>query len=77
MYNASIYDKKTGGISVAEVKDGVILRGNAVQCTGYEGTYKYDSYFRISHPDIEILMDNCEAYKIAVSGLSISPMYRS
>ena len=63
MYNASILDNETQGISVAEVSNGKIYRSNAVQFTGLEGSNKFDSYFRISHPNITILIDDCKEYK--------------
>lgn len=50
MYNSTIVTRDEAGSVVsrfvAEVVDGVIVRSNAVQFTGYEGTAAYEAHLR-------------------------------
>lgn len=64
MYNSTILtrnsDGKLASACVAEVQDGIILRSNAIQCTGKEGTPEYDAYFRAYY----------ESRNVALGGLN-------
>lgn len=84
-YNATVYDRRPDGrydIFVAEVAeiDGqlVMLRSNAAQCTGFEGSPTYDAHMRRCMPEarFEIVLDNCAGYKARLAGLGISPHYK-
>jgi len=69
MYNATVYKKRNGEVIlvfVAEVdENNKILKSNAIQYTGLEGTEKYDSFIRkyFRSYELEIVKDNCEGYK--------------
>lgn len=80
MYNATIFEirdpHKNGELQlwstfVAEVdsKDRM-LRSNAIQCTGLEGSPEYDKYIRARLPEstFEIIHDNCEGYLVMIGG---------
>ena len=81
-YNATVYriDPATGeelGCFVAEVdQDGKMLRSNAVQCTGLEGTHRYDAYLRGSGHAFRIVKDGCRGYRRRLLGQAVPPAYR-
>ena len=81
-YNATVIrlDPQTGvelGCFVAEVDDsGRMLRSNAVQCTGLEGSPWYDAYLRRSGHAFRVVKDGCRAYRDRLAGLSLPSAYR-
>jgi hypothetical protein len=81
-YNATVYciDPRTGqeiGVFVAEVNDeGRMLRSNAVQFTGLEGTPRYDTYLRRTGHQFRIVRDDCRGYRRRLLGLDLPPNYR-
>ncbi len=75
-YNATVYTDD-GGVCVAELDSkGFILRSNAAQCTGLEGSRAYDAYFRKYEKPRRIDADNCDGYRRALKGLALPPLYR-
>ena len=69
-YNATVYRSKDGkhvSTFVAEATPaGVLLRSNAVQCTGLEGSERYDAYVRrvaFAGCTLRIELDGCAGYK--------------
>lgn len=82
-YNATVYQYRNGqhySTFVAEVTPaGVMLRSNAVQCTGLEGSEDYDSYVRhVAFPEAELRVepDGCAGYQNMLAGLALPPAYR-
>lgn len=81
-YNATIYrlDEDTGkevGVFLAEVDDeGHMLRSNSVQCTGLEGTPRYDAYLRRLGGQFRIERDGGRGYKARLAQLMLPPAYR-
>jgi len=82
-YNATVTTFKDGklrSVFVAEVDaGGNMLRSNAVQCTGLEGTAAYDSYVRrnaFHGCELAIALDGCQGYRSVLRGLSLPPAYR-
>jgi len=73
-YNATVYhtDAKTGqeiGVFVAEVDDeGRMLRSNWIQCTGLEGTPRYDAYLRRTGYQFRIERDGCRGFRNRLLG---------
>jgi hypothetical protein len=80
-YNATVYrlDPQTNevlSVFVAEVDEqGLMLRSNYLQCTGPEGTPRYDSYLRRSGHTFRIERDGCEGYRRRLAGLALPPGY--
>lgn len=82
-YNATIYclneDGSVLSTSVGQVDDeGFILRGNAIQFTGLEGTRAYDERFRsqwTAEHGVRIERDDCAGYKRVLTGLALPPAY--
>jgi hypothetical protein len=78
-YNATVYrtmDDRTISVFVAEVDSaGYMLRSNAVQCTGLEGTREYDAYFERNclqaGETISITKDGGEGYRARLRGYSL------
>lgn len=85
MYNATIREIKSDGtlysVFAGYIKDGKILRSNAIQCTGFEDTDYYDFYIRtlVAKYDhkLEIVMDECKGYKEFISELNLPPTYKT
>lgn len=84
MYNATVWrmaGERVISVSVAEVNaDGVMVRGNAAQCTGYEGTPAYDAYVRanvFAGDTLRIVRDDCAGYRGYLRGLALPPAYTS
>lgn len=83
-YNATVYRVDAQGREVsaftAEVTPaGVMLRSNAVQCTGLEGTEAYDAYVRSNAFDgytLRIEQDGCAGYRNRLRGLMLPATYR-
>jgi hypothetical protein len=81
-YNATVYriDPRTGeelGVFVALVDDqGRMLRSNWLQCTGLEGTPRYDEYVRRTGHTFRIVRDGCRGYRERLAGLNLPPAYR-
>jgi hypothetical protein len=75
-YNATVYRSDADGNHVstfaAEVTPaGVLLRSNAVQCTGLEGDERYDAYVRrvaFGGHTLRVETDGCAGYKRQLSG---------
>jgi hypothetical protein len=75
-YNATVYRSDADGNHVstftAEVTPGgVMLRSNAVQCTGLEGDERYDAYVRrvaFAGHVLRIELDGCAGYKRQLFG---------
>lgn len=81
-YNATVYRSlASGGEStfVAEVDDaGRMLRSNAIQCTGYEGTPAYDTYVRggaFAGDTLRIVRDGMAGYRARLSRMALPPTY--
>jgi hypothetical protein len=65
------------GVFVAEVNDaGKMLRSNALQFTGFEGTEKYDAYFRRTGDQFRITRDGGRGYRERILKLALPPAYR-
>ncbi len=81
-YNATVIrrDPQTGeelGVFVAEVDaEGRMLRSNAVQFTGLEGTPRYDEYIRRCGHRFEVIKDGCAGYRQRLLGLALPPGYQ-
>lgn len=82
-YNATVWESWDGltdvAVFVAEVDAaGRMLRSNAVQCTGLEGSPRYDEYLRQRYPDrsFRVVRDNCAGYRARIAGLALPPAYR-
>ena len=75
-YNATVrrhdHDGNLISVFTAEVNDaGRMLRSNAVQCTGLEGSERYDAYVRavaFNGYDLRITRDQCAGYKAFLFG---------
>ena len=84
-YNATVYryDAEGNEVSVFAADatwDGVMLRSNAVQCTGLEGTEAYDAYVRryaFEGYTLMVTQDDGEGYRRRISRLGIPATYRS
>jgi len=84
MYNDTIRQVKSDGTVystfIGYVEDGKILRASAVQCTGYEGTDKYDYYIRNLAANqgcsLEIILDGGQCFKKMLSELNLPPAYK-
>lgn len=70
MYNATVrrYDgERLISVFTAQADgNGTMLRSNAVQCTGLEGTPAYDAYVRsnaFAGYRLEVDVDGCAGYK--------------
>ena len=82
-YNATVYRVKGGkviSVFVCEThpQDSTkMIRSNAIQYTGLEGTLDYDKYIREQYKDsyLNIVLDNCEGYKRKLRGLALPPTY--
>lgn len=75
MYNATV--RRMSGntlvsVFTAEVDgNGAMLRSNAVQCTGLEGSPKYDAYVRgvaFAGHELHVTRDNCAGYRAFLTG---------
>jgi hypothetical protein len=81
-YNATVYrtDPATGeelGVFLAEVDtEGRMLRSNAVQFTGLEGTARYDQVIRRSGHAFRVDRDGGAGYRRRLHGLGLPPAYR-
>ena len=81
-YNATVYrlDAQTGevlGVFVAEVDaEGRMLRSNWIQCTGLEGTPRYDAYLRRTGHTFRVVRDDCAGYCARLLGLDLPPAYQ-
>ena len=77
MYNATVWrmaGDRVVSVSVAEVNaDGVMVRGNAAQCTGLPRFHAaYDAYVRsgvFAGDTLRIVRDDCAGYKGWLRGL--------
>jgi hypothetical protein len=75
-YNATVYRSSADGqhvsTFVAEATPaGTMLRSNAVQCTGLEGSERYDAYVRsvaFAGHVLRVELDGCAGYKRQLSG---------
>lgn len=82
VYNATVHrtDPSTGqeiGVFLAEVDaEGRMLRSNAVQFTGLEGTPAYDAYLRRTGHAFRVVRDGGEGYRRRLLGLDLPPAYR-
>lgn len=83
-YNATVWrmaGDRVVSVSVAEVDAaGTMIRGNAAQCTGYEGTPAYDAYVRsgvFDGNELRIVRDDCAGYRGYLRGLALPPAYTS
>src|SRR5262245_25156016 len=82
-YNATVYrtDPATGeelGVFAAEVDAaGRMLRSNWLQCTGLEGTPRYDAYLRRSGHVFRVDRDGAAGYRRRLLGLALPPAYRT
>jgi hypothetical protein len=80
-YNATVYRLDEGGrevgVFVAEVDgQGRVLRSNAVQCTGLEGSPRYDALLRRTGHQFRVARDGCAGYRARLAGLALPPAYR-
>lgn len=82
-YNATVYRYRSGehySTFVAEATaDGVLLRSNAVQCTGHEGSEAYDAYVRrnaFAGDALRVVLDGGDGYRKVLRGLALPPAYR-
>ena len=83
-YNATVYRADADGnhvsVFAAEATPaGVLLRSNAVQCTGLEGSEAYDGYVRtvaFAGHVLRVHVDGAEGYRSALRGLALPPSYR-
>ena len=82
-YNATVYrlDALTGqelGVFVAEVDEqGRMLRSNWLQCTGLEGSPRYDAYLRRTGDVFRIVRDGCQGYRARLLGLDLPAAYHA
>ena len=60
-YNSTVWTKQ-GSVFVAELCNGYIIRSNALQYTGLEGTQEYDTYIRSQKEIAKIEKDDCKGY---------------
>ena len=75
-YNATVYRSDADGNHVSTfvaeaLPDGTLLRSNAVQCTGHEGSGAYDAYVRtVAFADcsLRVELDGCAGYKRQLFG---------
>jgi hypothetical protein len=75
-YNATVYRADADGNHVSTftaeaTPAGVMLRSNAVQCTGLEGSERYDAYVRsvaFAGHTLRVELDGCAGYKRQMSG---------
>jgi len=80
-YNATVLrlDPVTGAelsCFVAEVDEqGRMLRSNAFQFTGLEGSPRYDGYLRRCGHQFRIVKDDCLGYRQRLLGLQLPPGY--
>jgi hypothetical protein len=56
--------------------EGRMLRSNAVQFTGLEGTPRYDRYLRRSGHAFRVERDGGAGYRRRLHGLALPPAYR-
>ena len=78
-YNATVYRVKGGkviSVFVCEThpQDSTkMIRSNAIQYTGLEGTLDYDKYIRERYKDsyLGIVLDNCAGYKRQLRELAL------
>ena len=81
-YNATVrrIDPLTGeeiGIFLAEIDEaGRMLRSNAIQFSGLEGTVRYDQYLRRTGHRFDVTRDGGEGYRRRLLGLAVPPAYR-
>jgi hypothetical protein len=83
-YNATVYRSDADGNHVSTftaeaTPAGVLLRSNAVQCTGLEGDERYDAYVRavaFAGHTLRVEIDGCAGYRAAVSGMALPYTYR-
>jgi hypothetical protein len=81
-YNATVFrlDPLTGeelGIFLAEVDEqGRMLRSNSLQCTGLEGSPRYDAYLRSTGHQFRVERDGGVGYRRRLAGLNLPPAYR-
>ncbi len=81
-YNATVYrlDPVTGqetGCFIAELDEqGRMLRSNAAQFTGLEGTARYDAYLRGTGDKFRVVRDDGEGYRRRLAGLHLPPPYQ-
>ena len=67
-YNATVYALTAAGVvlsvCVAEVQAGAMLRSNALQCTGLEGSPEYAAYYcsRTSIGEVFYAVAGCNGY---------------
>jgi len=75
-YNATVYRSDADGRHVSTftaeaTPDGILLRSNAVQCTGLEGDERYDAYVRrvaFAGHSLRVELDGCAGYKRQLFG---------
>ena len=75
-YNATVYRSDQDGRHVSTfvaeaTPDGTLLCSNAVQCTGLEGSERYDAYVRavaFAGHTLRVELDGCAGYKRQLSG---------
>jgi hypothetical protein len=81
-YNATVtrLDPLTGaelGVFLAEVDEqGRMLRSNAVQFPGLEGSPRYDAYLRSTGLTCRVERDGGAGYRRRLAGLNLPPAYR-
>jgi hypothetical protein len=80
-YNATVCHLDAGGreigVFLAEVDAaGRMLRSNWLQCTGLEGTPRYDAYLRRSGHQFRVVRDGGQGYRDRLRGLCLPPGYR-
>jgi hypothetical protein len=81
-YNATVrrLDPQTGaelGVFLAEVDEqDRMLRSNAVQFTGLEGSVRYDQYIRRCGDRFEVTRDGGDDYRRRLLGLALPPAYQ-
>ena len=79
-YNATVYhldgQGNELGVFVAEVdEEGRMLRSNWLQCTGLEGTPRYDEHLRRTGHQFRVVKDGCRGYRRRLLGLALPPAY--
>lgn len=79
-YNATVWrmdGDRVVSVSVAEVNaEGAMLRGNAAQCTGFEGRPAYDVWVRatvFAGHTLRIVKDDGAGYRGFLRGLRVPP----
>jgi len=85
-YNASFWQTDENGVAfsvcVVQLVDGKIVRSNAAQCTGFEGTVNYHLYFmarnsRFGGRPVKTFVSQGTDGFIAACGGGIAKVFRS